>query len=186
VIAKSEQERFWWRSGVALVAAIYLSAYFVEFVVEFLFARDLLRLTIGIGFGLVAIAVAVAIARRGATWKSWLLFAVCGAGYAGAALGLEVVQERIHLVEYGVVALVFRSALAARAAADPECGFRSTWAIDAGALGLGFVAGFGDELLQAVLPNRHYDLRDIGLNAVAAAMALLAARMIESTLETER
>jgi hypothetical protein len=186
VFARSERERFWWRVAAALVGAIVLSAYFVQFVVAWLFERNLLRVAIAAGFAVVAAGIVGYVARRGATWRSWAVLAVVAGAYAGAALGLDVVQERIHLVEYGAVALVCRAALAERAAADPAFGFRSVWAASAGALALAFAAGYLDELVQAALPNRHYDLRDVGLNTLAAAMALVAARWVESTLEPDR
>jgi hypothetical protein len=43
------------------------------------------------------------------------------------------------------------------------------------ALGLTALAGLGDELWQGVLPNRHFDWRDVRLNAISGALALAAA-----------
>jgi VanZ family protein len=34
--------------------------------------------------------------------------------------------------------------------------------------------GWIDECIQAILPNRVYDLRDVGFNTLAAFMAILA------------
>jgi hypothetical protein len=43
-----------------------------------------------------------------------------------------------------------------------------------GAILFAAAAGWLDELLQGLLPDRVYDLRDVGINAVAALMAIVA------------
>jgi VanZ family protein len=35
------------------------------------------------------------------------------------------------------------------------------------------VTGWCDELIQGLLPNRHYDLHDVALNAVSGLLALV-------------
>ncbi len=181
-----EIERRLWQAVVALVGAIYLSAYFVQFAVDFLFKRNLLRLTLGAGFALAATVAAIWLARAGGRWRVGATMALVAAGYVGAGLALDVVQERVHLLEYGALVLLVRAALGARAAADPEFGFKSAAAVSCGAFALAFLAGAGDEAVQGLLPNRHADLRDLGLNAAAAAMALVAASAIEPALASDR
>ena len=77
--------------------------------------------------------------------------------------------ERTHLPEYGVMAF-----LAWRAVAPLVPGVASGYVA---AAVLGAAIGYGDELLQSVVPGRVYDLRDVGMNALGAALgiAVLAA-----------
>ena len=46
----------------------------------------------------------------------------------------------------------------------------------AAAAALGAAIGCGDELVQAVLPGRVYDLRDVAMNAVGAVLGVVVAR----------
>ena len=51
-----------------------------------------------------------------------------------------------------------------------------------GALLIAATAGWIDELIQAVLPDRVYDLRDVAINAVAALLALAADEVLHNRL----
>ena len=155
-------------AAAGCVAAIYASAYPVQFVLDFLRAHNLLRLSIA-AIGLAAIGLAVALlARRRAGAREWVVLALIALAYLAVASRLEIVQERIHLVEYGVVALLVRRSL------EPPGGGGEARA-SAAAFSVTALAGLGDELLQGVLPNRHFDWRDVRLNAISGALALVAA-----------
>jgi hypothetical protein len=109
--------------------------------------------------------------RRGAGRLEWLVLGLVGALYAALLGRMSILQERLHLLEYGLLALAFGRALEAR---SPARGARSTRGALAAA-GLTAAAGWVDELIQGALPNRHYDLRDVGFNALAGALALASA-----------
>lgn len=73
--------------------------------------------------------------------------------------------ERLHLIEYGLLAYLL---------------YRALW-LDlprAPAYVLGFLIssafGFLDEVIQHILPNRVFELRDIATNVIASALGLLA------------
>lgn len=183
--ARSDVERRLWRAAIAVVVALYASAYFVQFAVDHLFKRNLLRVTIAGFFALTAAALVVWLVRKKAGWRAFGTALLAGGAYGVAAQALHVVQERIHLLESGALVLLLRAALMERAAADPGFGFRGKVAASCGAFALAFLAGAGDEALQGLLPNRHADLRDLGLNAGAAAMALLTAGATERALERD-
>ena len=55
-----------------------------------------------------------------------------------------------------------------------EAGGRTLRAAAPAAFGLTAAGGLLDELIQGVLPNRTYDLRDVALNAFSAALAIAA------------
>jgi len=108
---------------------------------------------------------------------AFLALVLLAAAVGSLVLGLRVPEERIHFLEYGGLALLARHALSYR--------FRPA-AQYAVALGLAAVAGWGDELLQGVLPERVYDLRDVAINAVAAFLALLGDEVLHNRLGWRR
>jgi VanZ family protein len=157
-------------------------------VLDFLREHGVLRLTMAAAFlGVGGAAVAWA-ARRGAGPREWATLLAAGGIYAGLAASMEIVQERAHLAEYGILALLFREALAARAAASgaPAAGARARVGPGPGACLLTAAAGWSDELVQAVLPNRVYDLRDVGFNTMAGALAVAAATVLAAARARDR
>jgi hypothetical protein len=190
VRARSGRERRLWTAAAALVAAIYGSAYFVQFALDFLRERNLLRLAIGIVFAVVAVVVVTFLRRAGAGARTWSTLALAGAVYLAVALWLGIVQERIHLIEYGALALLLLAALRERAGAGPAMNPKpdatTSPATLAVAFGLASAAGVGDELIQGALPNRVGELRDVLLNALSAALALGAGSALESALARDR
>lgn len=71
--------------------------------------------------------------------------------------------ERLHLLEYGLLAFLLVRAL--RRNLDAPAAY--AWS-----LGLTAVIGFGDETIQWVLPQRYFELKDAGLNVVAGTLGL--------------
>ena len=74
-------------------------------------------------------------------------------------------EEAVHFVQYGVLSWLLFRALNHR--------IRDTSIFFAATL-LATMAGTLDELIQWLTPERYWDLGDIGLNALAAALAQLA------------
>ena len=71
--------------------------------------------------------------------------------------------ERLHLLEYGVMAVVLFRALSLH---------RQNPAAYAWALLLTTVIGFGDETIQWILPQRFFELKDVALNLAAGSLGL--------------
>ncbi|MDE0580183.1 MAG: VanZ family protein, partial [bacterium] len=82
-------------------------------------------------------------------------------------------EERTHLIEYGVVALLIHAALTERAMHSPHVPAPAVLAI-----ALTGLFGVLDELIQALLPNRVFDWRDILFNVVAAVLAVGAIKAL--------
>jgi hypothetical protein len=96
-----------------------------------------------------------------------------GAGVGGLVLGLSIPEERLHFLQYGLMAVLARRAVAPRL---------HGWAQYLAAVGLAAAAGWGDELLQAILPGRVYDLRDVLINASAAGLAMTGYEALHNQL----
>lgn len=153
-----------WIAFVAWAALIFASVPF---------ARSLEAWVVA-GLGAQAFLVAVLAVVAVASGFAWRAFAQLGlrarialalgvAIYAGTAWRLRGnAVEAVHVVEYGVL-----GALALRALAH---GRRDALLAPAAAL-LAASVGALDELIQWLAPNRVGDLRDIGVNAIAAAGA---------------
>ena len=88
-------------------------------------------------------------------------------------LGLAVPEERIHFLQYGLLALLCRRALAWRLQPLGQL---------LGAVALASAAGVVDELLQGLTPGRVCDGRDMALNAVAAFLAIAAEEALHNRL----
>lgn len=181
--ARSDERR-WWRISLAYLAGIYLSLYPLQFVLDFLRARNLLRLSLATLFVGAAALVVVWMRRRGAGRLEWLALGGIAALYAALLERMTIVQERLHLLEYGLLALGFRAALEARSRRRADSA--GSWRVLAGAWALTAAAGWLDEGIQALLPNRVYDLRDVGFNALAGALALASAAALEAARQRAR
>jgi hypothetical protein len=182
--APSAAERRWWWAAAVYFGLVLISLYPLQLVLDFLRARNLLRLSMASIFAACGLAAAAVLWRRRAGWREWSASALVGVGYLGIAAQMEIVQERLHLAEYGLLGLLLAGALAARRGG--LTGGRDHAAVGGGALALAAGAGLVDELVQGALPNRQYDLRDVGFNAAAAALALVAAAGIERARRRDR
>lgn len=101
-------------------------------------------------------------------YASW---AVIGLVYAGMMLGLSgIVVEQVHILLYGFMGVLVYQALDKR---------RTQREVFARAVAIVLGLGALDELIQAVLPNRVFDVRDIvsnGVSGLVAQLAILLAR----------
>jgi len=125
---------------------------------------------LGPGLGVIVVAGTVALLlvlrRREAPPWAYAALALAAAGYALAFSTLRAQRlERTHLPEYGVAAWLAWRALDAMAPGEP-------WTY-AGAAAIAAAIGYGDELLQAVVPGRYYDLRDVAMNAAGALLGVV-------------
>jgi hypothetical protein len=191
---RSTRERRLWIAVAVAVGLLLAALYPLQFVLDALRARNLLRLSIAGTFLLCAATVAGALVRRRAPLGAWLVLVLGGVVYAALALAMEVPQERLHLVEYGALALLLRAAFAehfaehfARRLADHRVRVASESGpvnpvpnLDILTVGAATAIGWLDEAVQGILPNRQYDLRDVGFNAVAAGLALALAALLRA------
>ncbi|MCG8351761.1 MAG: VanZ family protein [Chloroflexales bacterium] len=164
----SARERRLWAWTLAVVVAIYSTLGLARTLAEALGDS-------GLGAGLFILGcllVLVTVVTQGLTRRP-------SGAEIGVALGVVAVYllvfvrmtvptERSHLIEYGVVALFMHEALTERASQGGRVPVPAVLAVVGASL-----VGVLDECIQALLPRRVFDLRDIGFNIIAAVLAVV-------------
>ena len=173
----SPRERRLWILAGSWLALVYASLNFVRTPTDILRAQDLLRPTVAAILLGSAAAVVVLVVRRRPGWREVAALAVVGLVYlVVVAYATERHEERIHFLEYGVLGGLLYAALLERRGnllGTGESGWLSRWPAPMAML-LNSVGGWGDEGIQALLPDRVYELRDVGLNVGAGVLIVLS------------
>jgi VanZ family protein len=92
---------------------------------------------------------------------AWLV--LIGLCYAYGLATIAYPEEKIHFIEYGILAfLIYRAMRLSLARPGAYIG----------AFFLTGISGWVDEGIQHLLPNRYYQLEDVLLNAVSGALGL--------------
>ena len=158
-----------------MVIAIYSTLGLAATLAGFLQETGLIEVTFVLGFALVL----VTILTQGLKTRPRGIEIGIGLGVAAAYLMVIVrmaipAAERTHLIEYGVVALFIHAALSERASQGRRVPYPALLAVIATSL-----VGILDELIQAILPSRVFDPRDILFNFLAGLMAVLASVILD-------
>jgi len=173
----TSRERNLWLTASGLLILVYSTLSVVRPITEFLREWSLLIpaliLVIAgcVGWGLRGLR-----RQRPGRFETATLVGI-GLGYGGLFFWLRTPEEAMHFVEYGTVAALFYQALAERrrwAEANAKVLAVPVWLPALGALVLTVAAGWFDEGIQYLLPERYYDLRDVAFNAAAGALAVIA------------
>ena len=163
----SDRERRLWLLTLAVVVAIYSTLGLVGPLAKALRNSDLLGVFFGIGM-LLVIATIVSIglkARPGGAEIGVFLGII--AAYLMVFVRMALPEERTHLIEYSVVAIFIHEALKERVSQGRHVPLPAIVAILAASL-----VGVFDECIQAFLPSRVFDPRDILFNVLASVMAV--------------
>jgi hypothetical protein len=165
----SDRERRLWTWTVVVLVAIYSTLGPARILVDFLREQNLLR----ISFALVVLLVVGAIAwqwlKKRPGWPEIGVALGVAFAYLWMFLRIGSPEERTHLIEYGVVAAVIHQALQERVRNGRRVPAPAALTVAVTAL-----LGTLDECIQAMLPNRVFDVRDIGFNALAGFMVIAA------------
>ncbi len=166
VFASSRERRLWgWT--LAVVVAIYSTLGFAQTLSSELRDRGLISDLIWVGLFLIAVAVGVAgLSKRPGIAEIGVAVGVAGA-YLIALLRMALPEERSHIIEYTVVALLMHEALLERNRGGRWAPYPALIALVAASL-----VGLFDECIQFYLPSRVFDTVDIGFNFLSALMAV--------------
>ncbi|MYA38337.1 MAG: hypothetical protein F4035_05860, partial [Acidimicrobiia bacterium] len=164
----SNRERRLWYWTLAIVVAIFATLGLAGALAEQLSETGLTT----VGFAAAMLLVGITVVIQGLRTKP-------SGVEIGVVLGVAVIYlmvlvrmalaERSHLIEYGVVASFIYEALKERKDHGRRVPVPSVLAV----MTTGLV-GVLDETIQLLLPSRHFDPVDMGFNALAAVMAVLA------------
>ena len=163
----SDRERRLWLWTLAVVVAIFSTLGLTRTLAGAIRDRGLIDDMFFWAFvATVAAIVAIAVTTRAGVAEIGVAVATV-AVYLMVFLRMATPEERSHLIEYGVLAVLVYEALAERASGDERIRQPALVAIAATSL-----VGVGDELVQAVLPFRVFDPIDIAFNVLAVLMAI--------------
>jgi hypothetical protein len=169
-IFTSQRERRLWIWALAVIVAIYTTLGFAGTLAAYLRARNLLNNSFFIAFLVLVAVIAGSGWIRRPRWREILAGIGILAVYVMMLSRLFIsAEERTHLFEYGLVAVLIYQALIERQENGRPVPVPAVLTIVVTAL-LGWI----DEGIQAILPNRVYDLIDVGFNALAGLMAIVA------------
>ena len=170
----SDRERRLWLWVAVVVVAIYSTLGLAGTLAEVLRNHELLGTAYFALWVLMIVTIAAsALRRKPGRREIWVGLGVLVVyGMAFLRMGITP-EERTHLFEYGLVAVLIHQALLERRARGRVVRAPAALAVLATAL-----LGWLDEGIQAILPNRVYDLRDAGFNALAALMAVAASSVL--------
>lgn len=179
--SSSRETRLWSAAGLCLLL-VYSSLYIARPVAEYLRGHNLLRPFVAASFIVTAALIVWFVLRSRPRMRVWVTLALVAGGYLSMLLGIPMLpEERLHFLEYGLFAGLVYSALRERQAREAV----TLVSPFVGALALTFVAGWVDEGIQAVLPNRVYDPRDVAFNTAAGLACLVSMVLLERAMASE-
>ena len=168
----SRRERRLWVWTLLVVAAIYSTLGLATTVAGLLRESGLLNESLAVVMFLAGmVLVGATIVTRGLQVRPGGTEIAVALGIATAYfmvfVRIAILEERSHLIEYSVVALLIYEALAERASQGRRVPVPAVLAFV-----LAVVVGAVDEGIQAIIPVRVFDPLDILFNALAAFMAV--------------
>jgi hypothetical protein len=165
----SHRERNLWLLVLVVLAAIYATLGLTGMLAGALRDRGLISAAFWLGLFLIGAAIVIqGLKTRPGKAEIGVALGVAGV-YLIAFLRMTVPEERTHLIEYSLVAILIYLALSERQRNGRQVPVPAVLAIAATEL-----LGLLDEGIQALLPNRVFDFIDIGFNAGAGFMAVIA------------
>ena len=184
VLASRGEKRLWFAAGLCIFL-IYSSLYVARPVAEFLRQQNLLRLAVTLIFISTGSLIGWRLLVRRPGWRVMCTVGAIAIAYLALLTAIPMApEERLHFLEYGLVAALIYRALRARGSQSTEPGPRARdpllWLPPAAtAMILTGIVGWMDEGIQAVLPNRVYDLRDVAFNLTAAFLCLGSIKLVD-------
>lgn len=156
-----------WSWAFLILVAILVAAVFAGALVAAVPSEAVLGVAFAGGLAMAVVAVLGIALDRKRSPDVWIVVGVLAALVMIPVRTGVTALERTHLFEFGLLAVVVYEALTERrrnAGGVPLPGLA--------AICLTAVVGWLDEALQALVPGRVYDLRDVGINALAALVTV--------------
>ena len=172
----ARERRLWLMAGSCLLL-IFSTLYIARPITNWLRDANLLRLAVVGSFVLAAAWIGLVLLRSRPGWRTWVILSAIAAGYVILLSRFKLPEERLHFLEYGIVGGLVFAALLERQKNTGDTsggtpGRRGPLWPAVGAFLINGAAGWVDEGIQEIIPNRFYDLRDVAMNAAAGALAI--------------
>ena len=165
----STRERRLWTWTLVVVVTIYSTLGLARRLSDTLRDRELSESAFILGFLVLGVAIVIqALRTRPSIAEIGIVLGVAGV-YIMLFSRMASPEERTHLFEYGLVAVLIYQALTERRTHGRRVPAPAALAVVATAL-----LGWLDEGVQFILPERVYDIRDVGFNALAGLVAVSA------------
>ena len=155
-----------WTLAGSWTGIIYATLYIARPVCEFFKQYSWFPVAVNISIFLcIAVIVGIFLKKKRLhqTLADPYLFLII-AGYGAGMMLISIPEERLHFIEYGILAALVYWALIL----DLENNRAYAWAFVITSL-----IGVGDEGIQYLLPNRYYQFQDVCLNSASAALGLI-------------
>ena len=170
-----QNKLFVWSLIGCYVTFIYSTLYIMRPILNFLKAtlKSYLNLSVGVMFLIILSLVLAHIIsnREHYSVNQYLWFSFISCLYGLVLYILELPEEQVHFIEYGILSALIYVAL------THDINNKSIYFLSAIIV---FVFGTIDEVIQWVLPNRCFDIRDLIMNGIAGILAqLLIATVIK-------
>lgn len=168
-----QNKSFVWSLIACYVTLIYSTLYIMRPVLNFLkmALRGYFNLCVGLVFLILLSFVLVHIISNrevyGVSQYLWFSFISCL--YGLVIYVIDVPEEQIHFIEYGILSGLIYVALSQNVH-NISVYFLSAFIV--------FVFGAIDEVIQWILPNRIFDIRDILINGFAGILVQLLIAMV--------
>lgn len=161
------RERLYWALGTAVVLVTWSTLKWARVAADWLRASGVVDQAMWSIFAVAGGAVLLFVVRQRPRWLELAVLGGFGLVYLLTVLALMGrAEEALHFVQYGLVGGLFYAALGERRRAAGTAAVLAFLMTAA--------AGWIDEGIQHLLPERVYDLRDVGFNAAAGALAIAA------------
>lgn len=163
----SKKEKNLWISLIIVLVGIYSTLGIAQPISDILLKNRLLTPLFFLGMLLVGITVMVYGINKNPSKSLTGISLGIAAVYLMILVRIEIPQERTHLIEYSVVAVLIHEILIERVKHGSKVLYPAILAI----LATGFT-GIIDEFIQKFVPNRVFDFRDVLFNFLAGMMAI--------------
>ncbi len=162
---KSLRRKYWFYVW-GWVACIYSTLYIVRPICTFLKETLPFSLFINILMGVLLTCLVIGLwsKARVKQTSSYVILAMVLSAYIYGFVTIPYPEEKIHFIEYGVLAFLSYKAI--------HLDLQKPLAYGAAFL-LTSVLGWVDEGIQYLLPNRYYQIEDVILNCISGILGLL-------------
>ncbi|MFN0118395.1 MAG: VanZ family protein [Elusimicrobiota bacterium] len=158
-------KKFNWILAIGYVFFIYATLNIARTPLAYLRAHGYLKLTLNTLFFLSALSMTTYLLwYKTREWWRYIFLFFTFYLYSYFSKFTQTPEELVHFFQYGLVGVLFLRALEKHDFNKPF-----SWVM---AFFIASIAGIIDELLQGLLPNRHYDARDILLNVISVTLGL--------------